>query len=71
MRSGLTEPSTYVLAGVALIPALILAGLMQVLVPQDVVARYFGRTSGIKAIGLASLAFPILAGWLVALFSPE
>ena len=72
MRSGLTDPSTYVLVAVAillgviaylkdpglpmlgvknglsllsfvlprLVPALILAGLMQVLVPQDVVGRY-------------------------------
>ena len=119
-----------------LVPALIVAGLFQVLVPQDVIARHFGRESGLKAIvfaaaagivtpggpmvsvpllvalansgaampslvaymtswslfGLqriiaweaplmgwrfvsvrvvASFAFPVLAGWLVAVFSPE
>lgn len=119
-----------------MIPALILAGLMQVLVPQAVVSRYFGREGGFRAILIAtaagvltpggpmvsvpfmvalahsgaalpplvaymtswslfgmqriiaweaplmgwhfvfvrvvpSLAFPVLAGWLVALFYPE
>lgn len=39
-----------------LIPALILAGLLQVLVPQETVARYFGRAGGMKAILVASLA---------------
>ena len=80
MRSGFTDPSTYVLVAVAivlaivaylkhpglpllgvknglsllwfvlprLIPALILAGLMQVLVPQEVVARYFGHQAGFR-----------------------
>jgi len=94
MRSGLTEPSTYILAGVALIlagiayskdpglpwvgvknglslltfvlprliPALILAGLMQVLVPQQTVARYFGQAGGIKAIAMASLAGALTPG---------
>lgn len=119
-----------------MIPALILAGLMQVLVPQEVVSRYFGREGGFRSILIAtaagvitpggpmvsvpfmvalahsgaalpplvaymtswslfgmqriiaweaplmgwhfvivrvvpSLAFPVLAGWLVALFYPE
>src|SRR5439155_838599 len=31
-----------------LVPALILAGLMQVLVPEAVVSRYFGRESGLR-----------------------
>jgi len=94
MRSGLTEPSTYILAGIALIlagvayskdpglpwvgvknglslltfvlprliPALILAGLMQVLVPQHVVARYFGQAGGMKAIAMASLAGALTPG---------
>ena len=94
MRSGLTEPSTYILAGIALvlagvayakdpglpwvgvknglsllsfvlprlIPALILAGLMQVLVPQEIVARYFGHTGGFKAIVLASVAGALTPG---------
>ena len=88
MRSGLTDPSTYVLVAVAivlaivaylkdpglpmlgvknglsllwfvlprLIPALILAGLMQVLVPQEVVARYFGRQAGFRGLVIASAA---------------
>jgi len=45
-----------------LVPALLLAGLLQVLVPQDLVARYFGRTSGIRAILIASLAGVITPG---------
>jgi uncharacterized membrane protein YraQ (UPF0718 family) len=39
-----------------LVPALVLAGLMQVLVPPEIVSRYFGRESGMKAIVVASLA---------------
>jgi uncharacterized membrane protein YraQ (UPF0718 family) len=39
-----------------LIPALILAGMLQVVIPQDTVARYFGRTSGLTAILVATLA---------------
>jgi uncharacterized membrane protein YraQ (UPF0718 family) len=94
MRSGLTEPSTYILAGLALtlaviaylkdpglpmvgvknglsllsfvvprmIPALVLAGLMQVLVPQEVVARYFGHASGFKAVVIASIAGALTPG---------
>ncbi len=49
---GALDPSTLVLVG----PALILAGLMQVLVPQEVVSRYFGREGGLRAILVASLA---------------
>jgi uncharacterized membrane protein YraQ (UPF0718 family) len=45
-----------------LIPALLLAGLMQVLVPQEVVARYFGRESGMKAILVASLVGIVTPG---------
>jgi uncharacterized membrane protein YraQ (UPF0718 family) len=88
MRSGLTDPSTYVLIAVAivlaivaylkdpglpmlgvknglsllgfvlprLIPALILAGLMQVLVPQEVIGRYFGREAGFRGLVIASVA---------------
>src|SRR5262245_15644586 len=33
-----------------LVPALILAGLLQVLVPQEVVLRYFGRQGGLRAL---------------------
>lgn len=39
-----------------LIPALILAGMLQVLIPQETVARYFGRRSGFSAIMMASAA---------------
>jgi uncharacterized membrane protein YraQ (UPF0718 family) len=39
-----------------LVPALILAGLMQVLVPQEVVSRYFGHAGGLRAIVIASFA---------------
>jgi uncharacterized membrane protein YraQ (UPF0718 family) len=39
-----------------LVPALILAGMLQVLIPPETVARYFGRQSGVSAILLASLA---------------
>jgi uncharacterized membrane protein YraQ (UPF0718 family) len=45
-----------------LVPALILAGMLQVLIPQETVARYFGRQSGIAAIGIASLAGVITPG---------
>jgi uncharacterized protein len=45
-----------------LIPALILAGLFQVLVPQDTVARYFGREGGMKAILMASAAGVLTPG---------
>jgi uncharacterized membrane protein YraQ (UPF0718 family) len=45
-----------------LIPALILAGLLQVLVPQETVARYFGRAGGVKAILVASLAGVLTPG---------
>jgi uncharacterized membrane protein YraQ (UPF0718 family) len=41
-----------------LVPALLLAGLLQVLVPQDLVAR----SSGFRAIALASLAGVITPG---------
>jgi uncharacterized protein len=39
-----------------LVPALVLAGLMQVLVPQEVVARYFGHEGGLRAIVIAAIA---------------
>jgi uncharacterized membrane protein YraQ (UPF0718 family) len=45
-----------------LIPALLLAGLLQVLVPQEFVARHFGRHSGLRAIVLASLAGVLTPG---------
>jgi uncharacterized membrane protein YraQ (UPF0718 family) len=45
-----------------LIPALLLAGLLQVLVPQELVGRYFGRQSGLRGIMLASLAGVLTPG---------
>jgi uncharacterized membrane protein YraQ (UPF0718 family) len=45
-----------------LVPALILAGMLQVLIPQEAVARYFGRQSGLMAICVASLAGVITPG---------
>jgi uncharacterized membrane protein YraQ (UPF0718 family) len=45
-----------------LVPALILAGLMQVLIPQEVVSRYFGRAGGLRAIFIASLAGVLTPG---------
>src|SRR2546422_572891 len=94
MRSGFTEPSTYILAALAvvlavvayvkdpglpaigvknglsllwfvlprMVPALILAGLMQVLVPQEVVARYFGRQAGTRALVVAAAAGMLTPG---------
>ena len=45
-----------------LIPALLVAGLAQVLIPQEVVSRYFGRTAGMKAIVFASFAGVLTPG---------
>jgi uncharacterized membrane protein YraQ (UPF0718 family) len=45
-----------------LVPALIVAGLFQVLVPQEVIARHFGRESGLKAILFASAAGMVTPG---------
>jgi len=39
-----------------LVPALILAGMLQVLVPQEVVAKHLGREGGFRAILIASVA---------------
>src|SRR5262249_1400659 len=39
-----------------LAPALILAGMLQVLIPQETVARYFGNQSGFGAIAMAAMA---------------
>jgi uncharacterized membrane protein YraQ (UPF0718 family) len=45
-----------------LVPALLLAGLMQVLIPQETVSRYFGREAGLKAIVIASFAGVLTPG---------
>jgi uncharacterized membrane protein YraQ (UPF0718 family) len=39
-----------------LVPALILAGMLQVLVPQEVVSRHLGREGGFRGILIASVA---------------
>ena len=45
-----------------LVPALILAGMLQVVIPQETVARYFGKQSGFTAIVMASAAGVITPG---------
>jgi uncharacterized membrane protein YraQ (UPF0718 family) len=45
-----------------LVPALILAGMLQVVIPHETVARYFGRQSGLIAIVMASAAGVITPG---------
>ena len=45
-----------------LVPALILTGMLQVLIPQDTVSRYFGHGAGLKAILLATLAGVLTPG---------
>lgn len=45
-----------------LVPAIIIAGLLQVLVPQETVQRYFGRESGLRALMIASLAGVVTPG---------
>jgi uncharacterized membrane protein YraQ (UPF0718 family) len=45
-----------------LVPALLLAGLFQVLIPQEVVSRHFGREGGLKAILIATGAGMLTPG---------
>lgn len=45
-----------------LVPAILIAGLLQVLVPQEVVSRHFGRESGLRALVIASLAGVLTPG---------
>ena len=45
-----------------LVPALILAGMLQVVIPQETVARYFGNQSGLSAIFMASAAGVVTPG---------
>ena len=45
-----------------LIAALILTGMLQVLIPQELVSRHFGREAGLKAIVIASLAGVVTPG---------
>src|ERR687888_2185143 len=45
-----------------LIPAMLLAGLIQVLVPQEVVARLLGRQGGLRALLVATFAGMLTPG---------
>jgi uncharacterized protein len=45
-----------------MVVALLLAGLMQVLVPEDLVSRHFGQGGGIRALLLATLAGVVTPG---------
>ena len=45
-----------------LLPALILAGLFQVLVPQEIVSRHFGREAGFKGLLIATGAGVVTPG---------
>ena len=45
-----------------MIPALILAGLLQVLIPPAVISRYFGRDVGLKGIVIATIAGVLTPG---------
>ena len=45
-----------------MVVALLLAGLMQVLVPQDFVSRHFGQGRGMRALLLATLAGVVTPG---------
>lgn len=45
-----------------LIPAVILTGMLQVLIPQEMVSRYVGREAGFRGIVIASLAGVVTPG---------
>ncbi|MBI5628969.1 MAG: permease [Candidatus Rokubacteria bacterium] len=45
-----------------LVPALILTGMLQVLIPQELVSRYFGREAGLRGILVASVAGVLTPG---------
>ena len=45
-----------------LVPALILTGMLQVLIPQEYVSRYFGREAGFRGIVIASVAGVLTPG---------
>jgi len=45
-----------------LIPALILTGMLQVLIPQELVGRYFGRQAGLRGIVIAAVAGVLTPG---------
>ena len=45
-----------------LVPALILTGMLQVLIQQEVVSRYFGREAGLRGIVIAAVAGVLTPG---------
>lgn len=45
-----------------LIPALILTGMLQVIIPQEVVSRYFGPEAGFRGIMVAAVAGVLTPG---------
>jgi uncharacterized membrane protein YraQ (UPF0718 family) len=45
-----------------MIPALILTGMLQVVIPQDMVARHFGHGGGLRAILMATAAGVLTPG---------
>src|SRR5262245_35356212 len=45
-----------------MVVSIVLAGLMQVLVPKDFVARHFGDNAGLRALLLATLAGMVTPG---------
>jgi uncharacterized membrane protein YraQ (UPF0718 family) len=45
-----------------LIPALILTGMLQVLIPQEAVARHFGREAGLRGVLIATVAGVLTPG---------
>src|SRR3989442_15641875 len=45
-----------------MVVALLLAGLMQVLVPQDFVSRHLGQTGGLRGIVIATVAGMVTPG---------
>jgi uncharacterized membrane protein YraQ (UPF0718 family) len=45
-----------------LIPALIVAGMIQVLVPQEIVSRHFGHQAGLRALVIATVAGMLTPG---------
>src|SRR5947209_19724620 len=48
-----------------LVPALMLAGLMQVLIPQEVVSRHFGLAGRLRSILISTVAGMLTPGGLM------
>jgi len=45
-----------------LLPAIVIAGLMQVLIPEQLVARHFGHTAGLRSLLVATFAGMLTPG---------